>query len=170
MGFAVDDQIKVGILSDTHGFLDERIADVIRQCDYAVHAGDIGKFDIIKALQPKKETFAVRGNTDYGAGLDSLPDKKQIELPGGFIVVEHGHRHGGFPDHDALRKNHAEARLIIYGHTHKRVIDIGSEPWVVNPGAAGKERTKGGPSCLVLSASETEWHIETFLFEDSEAA
>lgn len=164
------DQIKVGILSDTHGFLDERIADVIQQCDYAIHAGDIGKIDILNTLNPKKETFAVRGNTDYGSGLDSLPEKKQIELPGGMVIVEHGHRHGGFPEHDELRWHNAEARLIVYGHTHKRIIDTGTKPWVVNPGAAGKERTKGGPSCLVLSASEAEWHIETFVFKDSEVA
>jgi len=164
------EKIKVGILSDTHGFLDERVAEVIQQCDYAIHAGDIGRVDILQALNPIKETFAVRGNNDYVSGLDSLPEKKQIELPGGLIIVEHGHRHGGFPEHDALRQDHTEARLIIYGHTHKRVIDTNAEPWVVNPGAAGRERTKGGPSCLVLHASELEWHIETFLFKDSEAA
>jgi putative phosphoesterase len=170
MNSAIDEQLKVGILSDTHNVLDERVADVIRSCDYAIHAGDIGHIDVLNSLHPKKETFAVRGNNDYGAGLESLPDKKQIELPGGLLIVEHGHCHGGYPDHDALRCHHADARLIVYGHTHKRVIDRDREPWVVNPGAAGKERTKGGPSCLVLHASTSEWHIETFLFKDSKAA
>lgn len=166
----MNNQVQVGILSDTHGFLDERIAEVIQQCDYAIHAGDIGKVDILNALNPKNETFAVRGNNDYGSGLDSLPGKNQIELPGGLVVIVHGHRHGGSPEHDALRENNMEARLIVYGHTHKRIIDQDSEPWVVNPGAAGRERTKGGPSCLVLHASESEWHIETFLFEDDATA
>ena len=48
-------------------------------------------------------------------------------------------------------------------------MDQEAEPWVVNPGASGKVRTHGGPSCLVLHASEDIWEIEAVLFEDNEA-
>jgi putative phosphoesterase len=170
--------IKVGILSDTHGYLDERIAEIIRDCDYAIHAGDIMGAHILEQLQPRKSVIAVAGNNDHPAIwhaeeadiVSALPRSTSLELPGGTVKIEHGHRLGNFPDHDQLRWDHAEVKMVVYGHTHKRVIDQQAEPWIVNPGAAGKERTKGGPSCLLLNASVTEWTIETVLFADTEAA
>lgn len=170
--------VKVGILSDTHGYLDSRIAEVIRECDYAIHAGDIMGAHVLSQLRPRQSVIAVAGNNDFPAMWDkseativsALPSTSQMELPGGLVKIEHGHRFGAYPDHDQLRWDYAEARLVVYGHTHKRVIDQNAEPWVVNPGAAGKERTKGGPSCLILNASESEWIIETVLFADTEAA
>jgi len=163
-------KVSVGILSDTHGYLDARIAEKIQACDYVVHAGDIGKSSVLDELKPYSKVIAVRGNNDFGESLISLNSREQLELPGGLLIVEHGHRLGGFPEHDELRWAHAEARIIVYGHTHKRVIDKASEPWVVNPGAAGRERNKGGPSCLVLQASSARWAIEEIVFSDSEAA
>jgi putative phosphoesterase len=173
----MSDTVTVGILSDTHGYLDERIAEAIAECDYAIHAGDIMGAHVLEQLQPRKRVIAVAGNNDHASIwneeeadiVSALPKQSQLELPGGTIRVEHGHRLGGFPEHEQLRWDHAEVKLVVYGHTHKRTIDQQGEPWVVNPGAAGRERTKGGPSCLILHASETEWTIETVLFADTTA-
>lgn len=170
--------VTVGILSDTHGYLDERIAEVIRDCDYAIHAGDIMGAHILAQMQPRRRVIAVAGNNDHPAIWNheevdivcALPKAADLELPGGTVRIEHGHRLGGFPDHEQLRWDHAEVKLVVYGHTHKRIIDQQAEPWIVNPGAAGRERTKGGPSCLILQASETEWTFETILFADTAAA
>jgi len=167
--------VTVGILSDSHGFLDPRIKDTVNQCDYIVHAGDIFNADVLEQLKPKKELIAVAGNNDYPAFwkdeeadvVKALPKNNQLELPGGLLVVEHGHRLGNMPDHYDFRWDHADARLIVYGHTHRRVVDQKDEPWVVNPGASGKVRTHGGPSCLVLHASEEEWTIDTVLFAEA---
>ena len=175
---AISETVKVGILSDTHGHLDQRIAAVIRDCDYAIHAGDIMGAHILEQLCPRHDVIAVAGNNDLPGIWDrdqaeivaALPKAAELELPGGPVKIEHGHRLGGFPDHDQLRWDHAEVRLVVYGHTHKRIIDQAAEPWIVNPGAAGRERTKGGPSCLILHASEAEWTLETVLYSDSEAA
>lgn len=174
----MNNTIKVGIVSDTHGHLDTRIADVIRGCEYAVHAGDIMGAHVLEQLRPRLKLYAVAGNNDHAAIWNSdehkivnaLPANARFELPGGLIIIEHGHRFGNHPDHDQLRWDHAEARLIVYGHTHKRVVDQSNEPWVVNPGAAGKVRTHGGPSCLVLHASEHDWRLETIIFEHTAAA
>ena len=174
----MSDIVTVGILSDTHGYLDQRIAEVIRDCDYAIHAGDIMGAHILDQLQPRQHVIAVAGNNDHPSIWNSeetdivsaLPKTTDIELPGGTVRIEHGHRLGGFPDHDQLRWDHADVRLVVYGHTHKRIIDQQAEPWIVNPGAAGRERTKGGPSCLILRASDAEWTFETVLFADTAAA
>jgi putative phosphoesterase len=171
-------RVTVGILSDSHGYLDPRIENTVNQCDYIVHAGDIFNAQIIEQLKPKEKLIAVAGNNDYPAAwkeeeadiVSALPGISKLELPGGLIIVEHGHRLGNKPDHGQLRSDHADARLIVYGHTHHRVIDQSAEPWVVNPGASGKVRTHGGPSCLILNASESAWSFQTVLFAETAAA
>jgi predicted phosphodiesterase len=59
--------------------------------------------------------------------------------------------------------------VIIYGHTHKQIIDKSSMPWVINPGAAGQTRTNGGPSCLILEVSGEkleQWQITPYRFSE----
>ena len=169
-----NETVTVGILSDSHGYLDPRIAEIVNQCEHIVHAGDIFNAHVLEQLKPKKLLTAVAGNNDYDSFwseeeidiVNALPQDDQLELPGGLLVVEHGHRFGNHPEHEQLRDSHQDARLIVYGHTHHRIIDQDAIPWVVNPGASGKVRTHGGPSCLILHASEDEWDIETFLFSE----
>ncbi len=166
----------VAIVSDTHGQLDPRIAEIIKQSEIAIHAGDIGDASILEAMKPGSgQVFAVSGNNDHpvlwpasqSASLLAIPEIVDLELPGGRVSIEHGDRHDTIkPDHQSLRDAHPDSRLIIYGHTHKMVVDKQTIPWVANPGAAGNIRTRGGPSCLLLTASETDWEIESIRFED----
>lgn len=167
----------VAIISDTHSVLDPRIAEVISRADIAIHAGDIGDTSILSAMQPGTgRVIAVTGNNDHPIFwpadqtevLESMPEIARFALPGGTVAIEHGHRHGfKLPNHQALREAHPQAKLIVYGHTHHQVIDDRSTPWVVNPGAAGSTRTHGGPSYLLLTASEQHWKIESFQFTDN---
>lgn len=164
----------VAIISDTHGFLDPRIAKIIHDCRYAVHAGDVMAAGVLDAMRPRSgHVIAVAGNNDIPEKwpefetdiVQQLPRTAELELPGGILVVEHGHRHGHHaPRHDLLRRTHPHARAIVYGHSHKLICDQDEDPWVVNPGAAGRVRTHGGPSCLVLTAARENWSIESFRF------
>lgn len=120
--------------------------------------------------------IAVKGNNDHIDAWDknehdvvsSLQPVSELYLSGGKVVVEHGEAHGfNTPCHEKLRKAHSHARVIVYGHTHKQVIDQSEMPWVINPGAAGKARTNGGASCRVLHVSPLkEWDIQRFRFSD----
>ncbi len=170
--------VTVGILSDSHGYLDPRIKEKVNGCDYIIHAGDIANAGILEQLQAAKELIAITGNNDYPAVwkteeidvLSTLPDTAILSIPGGKIYIEHGHKLGNHPEHTKLRQIHQDARLIVYGHTHHRIVDQSTLPWVVNPGASGKTRTHGGPSCLILTASNTTWLIDEVVFADSVAA
>lgn len=164
---------RVAIISDTHTHLDSRIADLIRDCDYAVHAGDIGCNEILEQMQPRLGRIAVVGNNDFvgawpGAQshiVEKLPSIAELHLPGGILAIEHGHRHGRHqPDHGALRASHPAARAVVYGHTHKMVCDTSEDKWVLNPGAAGLTRNHGGPSCLLLTAANESWQLEQIRF------
>ena len=128
--------VSVAIISDTHGHLDPRIIEIIRECDYAIHAGDICGENVLAAMQPKSAmVIAVAGNNEPRCMVDfPLPSISELELPGGKICIEHGHEHGHHtPCHDSLRAQHPDARMIVYGHTHKMVQDKSALPWVSEP-------------------------------------
>ena len=166
--------LRVAILADTHGSLDLRIAKLVRGCDIAVHGGDIGGAHVLARLEPRGgRVYAVRGNNDVAGKwpeeerelLARLPNQVIVELPGGSLVVVHGHRTAASGRHARLRRQHPHARAIVYGHSHRLVADRELTPWVLNPGAAGRARTYGGPSCMILDAGETHWEIQTHRFE-----
>ena len=168
-------KFRVAILSDTHGVLDPRIAGAVARCDYAVHAGDVGCSAVLDQLRPQQGlVLAVRGNNDTPSKwpegeahvLERLPSQAQLELPGGRIVVVHGDRAGPAKSrHRRLRQQYPQARVVVYGHSHRRVCDRAATPWVLNPGAGGRARTFGGPSFLILHASDREWRVESRTLE-----
>lgn len=162
------------ILSDTHGAMDPRIAALSASCDYAVHAGDVGAAAVLQALAPRVGIVAVRGNNDVpdkwpageAAVLDSLGHEGRLDLPGGMLVVVHGDTMlPAAARHARLRARYPDARCIAYGHTHRLVCDVASDPWVLNPGAAGRARTFGGPSCILLRTNPGGWSCEPVRFE-----
>jgi putative phosphoesterase len=176
--FTSTSKMKIGILSDTHEELSEQVIQVIRDCDIAIHAGDIGTRSVLETLKPKNDhVIAVAGNNDKPYLWDfkdwnlvkSLPKIQELLLSGGTIIVEHGHEHDMYqPQHKDLRAAHPQARVIIYGHTHIQIIDEDDlNTTVINPGAAGYTRNKGGPSCIVLSIDKTIWNYQVFKFSNN---
>ena len=165
--------MRVLIVADTHGFVDARIAALARECDLVVHGGDVGNASVIATLHAGgAQVIAVRGNNDVASkwprgereALDTLEDVARIELPGGVLVATHGDRYSPAARHAKLRAQFTDARAVVYGHSHRLVVDDRETPWILNPGAAGKARTYGGPSCLVLEATTRKWRIEAHRF------
>ena len=155
--------MRVGILSDTHGWLDPRVRDMLAGADCIVHAGDIVGDEILGALRAlAPQVVAVRGNNDGSAR--SLPQEARLQLPGGALAVTHGDRFGDLPAHAALRAAWPDVRAVVYGHTHRLVCDRDGAPWVLNPGAAGRTRTGAGPSCLTLRAGDADWEVAAHRF------
>lgn len=162
--------VRVCILADTHGDLDPRILDVVATCDHCLHAGDIGGNAVLERLRrASPSVVAIAGNNDVAAKwptseheiLRTLPPVASLELPGGRLAVEHGHRANPVSlRHARLRARHPDATAVVYGHSHRLVVDQQTRPWVLNPGAAGSSRNFGGPSCLVLTASSHRWTVE----------
>ncbi len=166
---------RIGILSDTHGWLDSRVESALAGCDVLVHAGDIGGDDFLLTLSTLTDRLVVvAGNNDYisrwwsatGKQQSRLEEVAELSLPGGTLVVEHGHRIRDTRHYPArLRDKYPQARMIVFGHTHLQLIDQARESWVVNPGAAGRARTHGGPGCIVLTTDGDEWSLQRFHFK-----
>lgn len=167
--------LRVAIVSDTHGKLDPRIARAVARHDCVIHAGDIGCAAVLDALSTRLGIrVAVRGNNDSPSKwpaadrkiLSGLPDTARLRLPGGEVVVVHGHRAGpAARRHDVLRAAFAESRMVVYGHSHRRIIDKAARPWIANPGAAGRSRTYGGCGLLSLTATEKRWRVKSVVFD-----
>jgi putative phosphoesterase len=171
---ASETRLKVAIVSDTHGFLDPRIAALVARHDCAVHAGDVGSAGVLEAIRPTRGLVcAVRGNNDVAGKwaanersiLNSLLESLLLTLPGGILAVVHGDRAGRpVGRHRKLRARFADAKAVVFGHSHHRCVDKSARPWILNPGAAGRNRTYGGPGFLSLAASRRRWIVRAVIF------
>jgi putative phosphoesterase len=166
--------LRVAILSDTHGFLDPRIAEAVARHDGAVHAGDVGGAAVLEALRPRRGlVYAVRGNNDvpHNWGVDeervlaSLVETLLLALPGGVLAVVHGDQAGRPSErHRRLRAEFPDAKAVVFGHSHHRCADKSARPWILNPGAAGKARAYGGPGLFSLYAGKCRWIVRELIF------
>lgn len=132
---------KIGILSDTHGLLDERIFEHFAQVDEIWHAGDIGSWEVYQRLCAFKPVKAVYGNCDYGDVRDNLPGYYRFRTEQVEVVLTHI---GGYPRHyepAIARRLYANPpQLFVCGHSHilKVQYDNSLRMLCLNPGAAGK--------------------------------
>lgn len=142
--------MRVGIISDTHGLLRPDIFAVFARVDHILHAGDVGRPEILIELQALAPVTAVYGNVDGTELRARLPQVAEVELDGFAIVVTHGDQLG----HPTPAKLHAafpRAEIIVYGHTHKPLLELLDRTvTVMNPGGAGQPRFGIRPSVGIL--------------------
>ena len=140
----------IGLISDTHGLLRPGVFDVFRGVELILHAGDVGPLDIITQLETLAPVHAVLGNTDQWDLVPRVREIVELELAGHRVVVVHGHAFGS-PTPAKLRSAYPHANIIVYGHTHKQLIDQRDHSLVVNPGAAGPPRFQLKPCVALLT-------------------
>jgi len=134
--------MKIGLLSDTHSFLDEKIFDYFSEVDEIWHAGDIGNIEVADSLEKFKPFRAVYGNIDGGKLRTRYPQDQIFVMEGVSVWMTHI---GGHPPRYTSRTKNRIARwnpkLFICGHSHILKIMPDSkrrESICINPGAAGK--------------------------------
>src|SRR3978361_477275 len=126
---------RMGIISDTHGLLRPKAEQRLAGVDHIVHAGDIGRPEIVDALRRIAPVTAIRGNVDSGEWAREYPDTKIARLAGKSIYVLH--------DLKALQAaSGAGVDVIISGHSHVPKFDIVGGVLYLNPGSAGRPRFK----------------------------
>ena len=132
---------KIGLLSDTHAYWDDKYIQYFSECDEIWHAGDIGNDDIIKRLEKLKPVRAVYGNIDSHNLRLIYPEIFRFKIEEVEVLMTHI---GGYPgkyDSKILRELYAGApKLFVCGHSHilKVMYDKRFDMLCVNPGAAGK--------------------------------
>ncbi len=135
--------MKIGLISDTHGYYDETIPEYFGNCDEIWHAGDIGEGEIIEKLNAIAPTLAVYGNIDTSQFQQKYLEDLFIEREGFFIYITHI---GGKPPYynPRVKKIIKERKpdIFICGHSH--ILRVVTDPkhhnlLYLNPGAAGKQ-------------------------------
>jgi putative phosphoesterase len=132
--------LKIGLLSDTHGFLDPAIYKHFKDCDEIWHAGDIGTIELYDELSKFKPIRAVYGNIDGQLIRSAMPEHLYFEVEGIKVYITHI---GGYPGRynldvkSFLKSNPTD--LFICGHSHilKVIYDQSLKLLHINPGAAG---------------------------------
>ena len=132
--------MRLGIISDTHGQLRPEVYDVFAAVDHILHGGDVGKWEIMIELEALAPVTAVYGNTDGPDIRARLPQVARTQIDGFDIVVTHGDQYGS-PTPGVLHDAFPAAEIIVYGHTHKPLLELVDRTvTVVNPGSAGPRR------------------------------
>jgi putative phosphoesterase len=133
--------MKIGIISDTHGLLRAQVFDVFEGVEHILHAGDIGKPDILVELAAIAPVTAVWGNVDAMEIRARVPEVARLELGGVHIAVVHGMQLGS-PTPQKAAAAYPDAGLVVFGHSHRPLIQQIGPTLAVNPGSAGPRRFK----------------------------
>jgi putative phosphoesterase len=125
--------LTIGVISDTHGILRPQAIEALRGVDRIVHAGDVGKPEVLDALRALAPVVAVRGNVDRGE-LARLRATRLVEVEGRSIYVLHDLAQLGLDVHAA------GIHAVITGHTHRPTVEWDQDVLFLNPGSAGPRR------------------------------
>ena len=135
--------MRIGLISDTHSFLDEKVYQYFKECDEVWHAGDIGDITVLEALSKFKPVRAVYGNIDGPEVKAKCPEKQIFDIDGLKVYMIHI---GGTPPRYAkgikadLKKE--QPQLFICGHSHILKVmpdETLNKMLYMNPGAAGRQ-------------------------------
>ena len=135
---------KIGIISDTHGLVRQHVVKSFKDVDLIVHAGDVGKPEVLETLQTIARVYPVRGNVDSGKWADNLPKTEVVKVGQVYLYVLHDVNE---IDLDPVA---AEFNAVISGHSHVPNIEERNGVLFLNPGSAGPKRLKYSASIAFL--------------------
>jgi len=125
---------RIGIISDTHGQLRPAALAALRDVELILHAGDVGRPEVLEALSAIAPVIAVRGNVDRGAWAEALPKSEWVSVGG--IVIHMLHIIGGLDIAPAA----SGADVVVSGHSHQPSVERRDGVLYINPGSAGPRR------------------------------
>ncbi|GAA5511439.1 hypothetical protein Dcar01_00148 [Deinococcus carri] len=138
--------MRVLVLSDTHGLLRPEVLPLAREADAVLHAGDVGKPEVLAALREVTPgpVHAVRGNVDRTPPLAELPETLLLELGGVWVYLLHDRQELD------LSPQAAGVQVVVSGHTHAPRAEEQGGVLFLNPGAAGPRRFRLPVACAWL--------------------
>jgi putative phosphoesterase len=126
---------RIGIISDTHGLLRPEAERRLAGVDHIIHAGDIGRAEIVDALRRMAPVTAIRGNVDTGQWAGEYADTELVRLAGKSIYVLHDLKTLHMDDHAGID-------VVVSGHSHVPKVESIGGILYLNPGSAGPRRFK----------------------------
>ena len=126
--------LRIGLISDTHGLLRPQACAALAGVAHILHAGDIGKAEVLNELERIAPVSAIRGNNDTAAWAAAIPETLTVELGGLRIHLLHDLKEL------ALDPAAEGIAVVVTGHSHKPSIYGRNDVLFVNPGSAGPRR------------------------------
>lgn len=126
----------IGLISDTHGLIRPQALETLRGVDLIIHAGDIGRPEVVSALKAIAPVLVVKGNIDREAWANRFSATKLVKFGNIKIFVIHNLKELGA---DPVARGY---QAVISGHSHKPSISTRGGVLFVNPGSAGPRRFK----------------------------
>jgi putative phosphoesterase len=141
--------LRIGIVSDTHGLLRPQVQQRLAGVAHIIHAGDIGRPDIVVELRRIAPVTAIRGNIDTGEWAANYPSTQLVRLGGRCIYVLH--------DLKKLELDPVASGfdVVISGHSHKHHLETIDGVLYLNPGSAGPRRFKLPVTIATLDLAES---------------
>lgn len=125
---------RVGLIADTHGLVRPEALEALAGVERIVHAGDVGRSEVLDALARIAPVIAVRGNVDHEPWARALPETTTIEIGALRLHVLH------ILDDLDLDPARQRIAVVVYGHSHTPAIETRAGVLYVNPGSAGPRR------------------------------
>jgi putative phosphoesterase len=150
---------RIGLISDTHGFLDPQVADHFAGVDHIVHAGDIGWPSLLRELEAVAPVTAVAGNTDNHPAWQAT---EVLEVGARRILVHHIVEPRRLRDDLRRRIERVRPDVVVFGHTHTPAHEVIDRVLYVNPGSAAQGRSGQPRSVAILhwTAEAPEMAVE----------
>ena len=145
--------MKLGLISDTHGFLDPRLPKLFRGVDHILHAGDIGPDRLLVQLESIAPVTAVLGNTDSSNWINLT---ETPTLGGRKFLIHHIVSPRSLTAELEAQIKLAQPNVILFGHTHRRFEETINGVLFINPGYSGQPKQGAERSVAVL-------HLEKML-------
>lgn len=145
---------RIGLISDTHGLLRPEALEALRGSDLILHAGDVGKPEILDALRAVAPVVAIRGNVDSDDWASAWPATEVVETEAALIYMLH--------DVNAIDLNPVAAgfQIVVSGHSHRPARSLRSGVLYINPGSAGPKRFSLPTTIARLDLSAKPWKVE----------
>lgn len=124
----------IGVISDTHGLLRPEAVEALKGVELILHAGDIGKPEVLTELEKIAPVVAIRGNNDRDAWALKVPEVRDVEIGGLAFHILH--------DLKQLAVDPSRYDVIVAGHSHKPKIEEKDGVLYLNPGSSGRRRFK----------------------------
>ncbi len=146
--------MRIGLISDTHGLLRPDALAALQGCAQIIHAGDIGKPQVLDGLRAIAPLEAIRGNIDTADWAQVLPERLDLRIGGLTLHVLHDLKQ---LDIDPLA---AGVDVVIAGHSHKPKVERRDGVLYVNPGSAGPRRFSLPISLALLELNDGQAQVE----------
>ena len=142
---------KIGIISDTHGLLRPEVLEILKDCKYILHAGDVNKDEILDVLRSMGNLYVVRGNNDKD-WAEGLAQTLTFSIEGVKFFMVHNKKDVAWELGDT--------DVVVFGHTHKYLEKTVDGRLWLNPGSCGRRRFDQEITMAVMDIEDGRYTVE----------